>query len=147
MERRRFITDLGQTTAAICSIGFLAACSKSGDNPTPDPGPGGGGPGGGGARLTANLSSELTAIGSSKTSGNVIVIRTGAGNVASSFSALSLICTHEQCTIAYDAAASDFKCPCHGSEFSVTGSVNQGPASAPLTKYTVTINGNTLTVN
>lgn len=141
MERRKFLTEMGQATAAVCSIGFLASCSKSDDNSTP--GPGGGG---GSTKLTANLDTELTSVGSSKISGNTIVVRTAAGNTPSSFSALSLICTHEQCTVAYDAADNDFKCPCHGSEYSISGAVTQGPAAAALTKYTVSINGNTLTV-
>lgn len=143
MERRKFLTEMGQVTATVCSIGILASCSKSGDNPTPDP-PGGGG---GNTKLTANLSSELTSVGSSKINGNVIVVRTATGNTPSSFSALSLICTHEQCTVGYDAADNDFKCPCHGSEYSITGAVTQGPATAALTKYTVSVSGNTLTVS
>jgi len=32
MERRKFINDLGQATAIICSGSFLSACSKSDDN-------------------------------------------------------------------------------------------------------------------
>lgn len=142
MERRKFLTEIGQATATVCTIGVLASCSKSDDNPTPDPGGGGGT-----ARLTANLSTELTAIGNSKVSGNVIVVRTATGNAASSFSALSLICTHQQCTIGYDATDNDFKCPCHGSEYSISGAVTQGPATVALTKYTVSVNGNTLTVS
>ncbi len=143
MERRKFLTEMGQVTATACAIGIIASCSKSGDNPSNNP-PGGGG---GNAKLTANLSTELTSIGSSKINGTVIVVRTATGNTASSFSALSLICTHQQCTVGYDAADNDFKCPCHGSEYSISGAVTQGPAAAALTKYSVSINGNTLTVN
>ncbi|HRQ50452.1 MAG TPA: hypothetical protein PLR74_07950, partial [Agriterribacter sp.] len=100
MDRRNFINDIGQVTVAVCAGSLLAACSKSSDN-NATPGPGGGGGGGGNALITANLTSELTAIGSSKTSGTVIVIRTAAGNAAASFVALSLVCTHEQCTVDY----------------------------------------------
>lgn len=142
MERRKFLTEMGQATAAVCSIGFLASCSKSDNNSTPNPGGGGGS-----TKLTANLDTELTAVGSSKVSGNVIVVRTATGNTSSSFSALSLICTHQQCTVAYNASDNDFKCPCHGSEYSISGAVIQGPATVALTKYTVSINGNTLTVS
>lgn len=140
MERRKFINNIGQATAAMCTVSFLAACSKSDNDP-----PNNGG-NGGNARLTANLSSELTSVGSSKTSGSVIVVRTATGNAASSFVALSLICTHQQCTVGYDETDNDFKCPCHGSEYSITGAVTQGPAVNALTKYTVNISGNTLTV-
>ena len=142
MERRDFLHDISQATVAICAGSLLAACSKSSDNNvTPPP------PGGGNALITANLNSELTSVGSSKTGGSVIVIRTAAGNVPASFVALSLICTHMQCTVNYDAGASGFKCPCHGSEYNISGAVTMGPAPSSLKKYTVTVNNNTLTVN
>ncbi len=143
MERRDFLNDIGQATVAICAGSLLAACSKS-DNPTP--GGGGGGGGGGSVLITANLNSELGAIGSSKTTGSVIVIRTAAGNEAGSFVALSLICTHEQCTVNYDAGANGFKCPCHGSEYNISGGVTLGPAPSALRKYTVTVTDNVLRV-
>lgn len=146
MDRRNFINDMSQVTVAVCAGSLLAACSKSSDNnDTPGPG-GGGGSGGGNVLITANLTSELTAVGSSKTSGTVIVIRTAAGNVAASFVALSLVCTHEQCTVDY-IGSNGFKCPCHGSEYNVSGTVTMGPAPSSLKKYTVTVNSNTLTVN
>lgn len=142
MERRDFLHDISQATVAICAGSLLAACSKSSDNNvTPPP------PGGGGALITANLNSELASVGSSKTSGSVIVIRTATGNVPASFVALSLICTHMQCTVNYDAGASGFKCPCHGSEYNISGAVTQGPAPSSLKKYTVSVNNNTLTVS
>jgi len=142
MERRKFINNIGQATAAMCTVSFLAACSKSDTDMTN----GGNNGGNGNARLTANLGTELTSVGSSKVNGTVIVVRTAAGNNPSSFVALSLVCTHQQCTVGYDASDNDFKCPCHGSEYSITGAVTQGPAPSALTKYTVNINGNTLTV-
>lgn len=145
MDRRDFINDISQVTVAACAGSLLAACSKSSDNnAAPDPGGGGGG-GGGSALITANLISELTAVGSSKTAGSVIVIRTASGNTPSSFVALSLICTHEQCTVNY-IGESGFKCPCHGSEYNVEGTVTMGPAPSSLKKYTVTVNNTTLTV-
>ncbi|MBX2923692.1 MAG: Rieske 2Fe-2S domain-containing protein [Chitinophagaceae bacterium] len=140
MERRDFLNNVGQVAAIVCAGRLLASCSKSEDNPDP------GGGGGGNARLTANLTSELAAVGSSKVNGNVIVVRTATGNVASSFVALSLVCTHEQCTVNYDPADNDFKCPCHGSQYEITGAVKQGPAPSALTKYTISINNNILTV-
>ena len=142
MERRDFLHDISQATVAICAGSLLAACSKSSDNNvTPPPA------GGGNALVTANLNSDLTSVGSSKTTGSVIVIRTATGNVAASFVALSLICTHEQCTVNYDAGANGFKCPCHGSEYNISGTVTMGPAPSSLRKYTVAVNNNTLTVS
>jgi len=146
MERRKFINDLGQATAVICTGVFFAACSKSDDNNSPGPGNPGNGGNGGNARLTANLGSELPSIGSSKINGSVIVVRTAAGDLEGSFVALSLICTHQGCTVGFDSVATGFKCPCHGSEYNITGGVTQGPAPAALTKYKVTITDNILTV-
>jgi Rieske Fe-S protein len=56
----------------------------------------------------------------------------------------SAICTHQGCTVA--AAAKDFECPCHGSVFSETGAVLNGPAMVPLNKVPVKVsNGNVVT--
>ena len=76
------------------------------------------------------------------TSDKIIVINTGSSN----FVALSTVCTHQGCTVGYSAALKELPCPCHGSVFSTDGSVLNGPASSPLTKYTITRNGNILTV-
>jgi Rieske Fe-S protein len=69
------------------------------------------------------------------------VIRTSAN----AFSAFSRICTHQQCLTAVQN--NRFECPCHGSVFSNTGAVINGPAASPLLKLNVTVNGDgTLTI-
>lgn len=40
---------------------------------------------------------------------------------------LSPICTHLGCPIAWNGAASEFRCPCHGGIFSATGARISGP--------------------
>lgn len=64
----------------------------------------------------------------------LIIARTGQSSAV----ALSATCTHTGCAVAYDGASA-FRCPCHGSEFSLTGAVQQGPAPAPLNRYTATV--------
>ncbi len=147
MERRDFVSNIGLTLALVCTAG-LAACSKGGDN-NPDPNPPGGG--GGNAKLSLNLGSDLTNVGDFKISNGVIIIRTAAGNSASSFTALSSTCTHQGCTVAtYNNSSKLIECnaPCgHGSRYTTTGAVNTGPATAALTAYTIKVDGNMLTVS
>ena len=44
----------------------------------------------------------------------------------------SPMCTHLGCGYHWDGAAQQFKCPCHGSVFDVSGRVVAGPAPRPL---------------
>jgi cytochrome b6-f complex iron-sulfur subunit len=60
--------------------------------------------------------------------------------------AVSALCTHQGCENTYTASAKTFDCPCHGSKFSLTGTVLRGPATAPLRNYPVTLAGNTITI-
>ena len=48
------------------------------------------------------------------------------------FKALSARCTHLGCTINYDAVSRQFKCPCHGSLFAISGKWISGPAKKDL---------------
>jgi Rieske Fe-S protein len=50
-------------------------------------------------------------------------------------SAVSPICSHEKCTVAYRRAVTRFECPCHGSFFDVEGKVLNGPATKPLNTW------------
>jgi len=141
MERDEFISKLGVGILAVCT-GCMAACSTNKNNdPVPAP------PSGSGTIFSADLNTEVTAIGASKISNGVILARIAAGNAVTSFTAVQVACTHEGTTIAYNAAQSKFICPLHGSQFSQTGQVLVGPAVIALKKYTVGITGTTLTVS
>ena len=141
MERRDFINALGQASMLITVSGLAAACSKSSGAPA------GGNTGGTTTLVSADLSSELIAVGSFKAGHGAILIRTGDTNTVNDFSALSLTCTHMGCTINYDQSSEQFKCPCHGSEFDAHGAVLQGPAASPLPRFKITIVGNAITVS
>jgi cytochrome b6-f complex iron-sulfur subunit len=140
MQRRDFINNLAQMTAVVSAGAFFAACSKSSGNPS-------GNNTGGSTLISADLSSELTGIGDSKVMGTNIVIREATGDTASSFIALSLVCTHQGCTVNFDGANDVFNCPCHGSKFDGKGNVLNGPATAPLNKLKVTVTGSELVVS
>ncbi|HEY6202459.1 MAG TPA: FAD-dependent oxidoreductase [Candidatus Limnocylindria bacterium] len=71
------------------------------------------------------------------TSGGPVMV----GRVGSAVRALSAMCTHQGCTVAWDAAASGFSCPCHGGRFDQAGAVVNGPPTRPLRAVRSTVEG------
>ena len=69
----------------------------------------------------------------------VAVLRTG-----DEIFALSLTCTHLGCTVS--VTPSGLVCPCHGSVFSRTGEVLRGPATRPLDRLAVRLEGENVVV-
>ena len=61
------------------------------------------------------------------------VIRTGAENVI----ALSAVCTHVRCILAYDHERRGLICPCHDGRFDLNGNVVSGPPPRSLPTYEV----------
>jgi len=53
---------------------------------------------------------------------------------ARSYTALSTTCTHEGCPV-NPATGGVITCPCHGSQYDLTGAVLRGPARYPLQGY------------
>lgn len=145
MERDEFLQKLGIGFLAVCTGCGIASCGSKSDSPTPtntNTGPAKGS----GNVFSVDLSTELTTVGSAKTSNGIILVRTAAGNTASSFTAVQVACTHEGTSIGYNNGQGIFICPLHGSQFSKSGAVLQGPAATALQQYTVNIQGTTLTV-
>jgi cytochrome b6-f complex iron-sulfur subunit len=147
MERGEFLQKLGIGMVAVCAGCSIASCSSGSKNSNPAPAQPTPPAAGSGNLFTADLNSELLNIGDSKVMNQVILVRLAAGNAGTSFTAVQVVCTHQGATIGYSVSQGIFICPLHGSEFSKTGQVVQGPATAPLQKYTVTINNNVLTVS
>jgi cytochrome b6-f complex iron-sulfur subunit len=53
-------------------------------------------------------------------------------------------CTHQGCQP--EPVGDRLACPCHGSEFAFDGTVLEGPAERPLTRYPVSIEGDDIVV-
>jgi Rieske Fe-S protein len=96
-------------------------------------------------QVQIDSSSPLAAVGGAalvrSSSGYVLVARTGD----QAFTALTSICTHQTCTIdGWDG--SGYVCPCHGSRFTTSGRVVNGPAPAPLRSFNTAFANNVLTI-
>jgi|SRR5690606_2707155 len=53
------------------------------------------------------------------------------------YSAVLTLCSHQGCEV--EPAGDRLACPCHGSQYQLTGEVIRGPAERPLRRYDVTI--------
>lgn len=51
--------------------------------------------------------------------------------------AISLVCTHLGCTAEPNENGEGFTCPCHGSRYSKSGKVVEGPATKDLPRYRI----------
>jgi cytochrome b6-f complex iron-sulfur subunit len=72
-------------------------------------------------------------------SDSILVMRTSP----TALQAVSDICTHAGCSVLYDRVGKVLNCPCHGSRFSVSGTVLRGPAARPLKSYTIELDQST----
>ena len=91
-----------------------------------------------GATALANVgSAALVQAGSN----SILVTRTAQD----SFTAVTAICTHEQCTIT-GFQSNRFVCPCHGSQYNTSGAVQQGPATRALQRFNTQFTNNVLTI-
>ena len=148
MERKDFIEQVGLSAASILIFGCMQGCSKS-DSPAPTPPTGTTNPPPVKAidftiNITTNPYTSLNTAGGFYVdkANNIIIART----LTDEFLAVSSLCTHQQVLLDFQASNNRFYCSGHGSLFSTTGAVINGPAAAPLKQYKTTRTGNSLRV-
>lgn len=96
--------------------------------------------------ITIDAASPLAAVGGAATvaasTGTYLVARTSQ----SACTTVTAVCTHEGCAVS-GFANSLYVCPCHGSEFSPSGAVVQGPAVSALRQFPTTLANNVVTIS
>jgi cytochrome b6-f complex iron-sulfur subunit len=96
--------------------------------------------------LSIDASSPIAGVGNAalvQTSGGSLLVAHTAQN---SFIALSSVCTHQVCTVS-EYQNQVYECPCHGSQYSTSGAVVRGPATAPLRQFATSFTNNVLTIS
>lgn len=95
--------------------------------------------------ITVDPASPLAVVGGAATvtvsTGTYLIARTAQN----AFTTVTAVCTHEGCTVS-GFANSLYVCPCHGSEFSTSGAVVQGPASSALRQFPTAFDSNVVTI-
>ena len=73
----------------------------------------------------------------------VAIVRTSD----TTFATVNARCTHAGCAVSqFQSAMQRLRCPCHGSQFNIDGTVAQGPAAAPLPVFANDFSGTTLMI-
>ena len=147
-SRRQFVkmatSGLGTVAVGTFAMQIIASCTSS--NPT---GPSDNND----TALTVDISlaanQALSAIGGTIAlasndldDSGLLLIRESQSTVR----AFSRECTHNQCTIGAFANGKSV-CPCHGSEYDLTGSVTKGPAPSNLKEFDVVLTDSIITIS
>jgi cytochrome b6-f complex iron-sulfur subunit len=150
VNRRDFCVHACQAMSVLAVGTALPGCG--GDSPTGPSGSSGSTlPTVSGAVTNRTVSVTVDAASPLATVGGTALVQSGLGSFLvtrisqDAFSALTAVCTHEGCTIT-NVSGQTFICPCHGSQFSTSGSVVKSPATRPLSTFATSFAGTTLAI-
>lgn len=147
MTRKEFFQKAGSGAALLlipaCIVGLASSCSKENPEPVNGQNPVGQNPGAT-VDFTIDVSTGNLAInGGSLVQNGVIVAKLLDGM---GFIAVAAACTHAGTTIDYVKSSNSFNCSNHGSNFSSSGSVINGPAISNLRQFNTNLTGTSLRV-
>jgi len=136
MDRKDFLLLFGKG-AALAGLAYCVGCSSNSDSVTAPPS---------NVDFTIDISQSayqaLNTPGGTVIKDSIIIARLSDNSIV----ALSSICTHQGGTVEYQKNNNRFYCPNHGSNFSTSGNVINGPAGSPLKQYTTALTGTSLRV-
>jgi Rieske Fe-S protein len=107
------------------SSGTGTSSTQQGSQPSDASGGSGGSSGSKGIIALSQVPAN-SAVSVKDPTGRTLLITQNGGRLT----ALDSTCTHQGCTVG--VVGDHLACPCHGSQFSLTGAVEQGPATVPL---------------
>ncbi len=139
IDRKEFLQKAG-AAALLTSMGIsLISCGDDDDTSTPDVG--------GDTGITFDISSGVFQSLQAEDAWllhpveNILIV-----NVAGSLRAFTSVCTHSACTRDWAFTGELARCTCHGSEFDNRGQVVTGPANRALAEFSVSQDGNIVTI-
>ncbi|MET4080292.1 cytochrome b6-f complex iron-sulfur subunit [Pedobacter sp. UYP30] len=139
MDRKDFLNSMGMSAAAFALLNCVGCKKTDGSSSAGTTGPTG-------VDFTLDLSlaanASLLTNGGSLVSNGIIVAKTNTGN----YIAVQRYCTHQTYPLTYEASDHVFYCPSHGSTFSETGAVTNGPAGRSLSVYHTQQTGSSLRI-
>jgi len=153
IDRREFLRTAG-SVALFAALGItITSCSGTATDSGLEPPDNSGDGQGNGITISGNtITIDLTKSGGAPlaSSGGWLANEKGgfiAVNVdGSTIRAFTNVCTHSKCTNAWTFSNSLFICTCHDSRFNTSGKVVSGPANDDLKEFSVSRNGNLVTI-
>jgi cytochrome b6-f complex iron-sulfur subunit len=147
MERKDFLEKVGFGTASLLILGCMQACSKA-ETALVEPSNNNGSTPPKTVDFTINIAIAPYNVLNNPggyyvdSTNNIIIART----LNNEFIAVSSTCTHASVTVEYQGANNRFFCSGHGSTFTNTGAVTNGPATQALKQYKTALSNSNLRI-
>ncbi|MBX7450576.1 Rieske (2Fe-2S) protein [Mycolicibacterium sp. 3033] len=138
VTRKTLLTGAGVGAAAVALAACSGGSSSDGASSSSEPADPAGSSGSAGTDEALAKTADVP-VGSGVIVDKTVVTQPTAGD----FKAFSAVCTHSGCLV-NKIADGTIDCPCHGSKFSLDGTVVNGPAKKPLEPVAVRVQGDSI---